>query len=135
MNVAIGGLSNSDNNLSFAYGDHELSLSKIYYVENVTYEICTDAAGDTGLCVTRGGDSTEMLMPDVTDLQVKYGIDSTGSDDGNADKYIDWTDAIENADITGIKVTLSMVLNQVSGNNVEKVYTFIVKLRNMGLDI
>jgi type IV pilus assembly protein PilW len=135
MNEAVGGVSNTDDNFSFAYGDPDLSLSKVYYVEDVTYEICTDAAGDTGLCVTRGGGSREMLMPDVTGLQVKYGIDSTGGDDGNTDRYVDWSNSIENADITGIRVTLTMVLNQVSGNNVNKEYTFTVKLRNMGLDI
>lgn len=132
--VSVAGLSNDDPLFSAAYGDIELSVSKVFYVEDVTYEICT-TGGVTGLCVTRAGGNREMLMPDVTNLQVKYGIDAGGFEDGNADRYIDWVAGLRNADITSIKVTLTVVLNQVAGNDVEKVYSFTVKLRNMGLDV
>ena len=131
----IAGVYNTSKSFSYPYGDNELSLSRVFFMEDVTYDICTDNSGATGLCVKRGGGNREMLMPDVTDLQVQYGLDSAASEDGNTDHYMDWVNTIENADITGIKVTLTMVLNQVSGNDVKKVYTFTVKLRNMGLDI
>ena len=131
----VGGLTNAEESFNVAYGDPALSRAKIFSTEDVTYDICTDANGDTGLCVSRGGGNKEMLMPDVTNLQVKYGLDSASSEDGNADHYVDWSNAISNPDITSIKVTLTVVLNQVGGNDVTKVYTFIVKLRNMGLDV
>jgi len=134
-NVTVGGISNVEENFREAYGDVTLSAAKIYYTEDVTYEICTDATGKTGLCVTRTGANREMLMPDVTNFQVKYGLDSASSEDGNADHYVDWSGAFTNPDITSIKVTLTMVLNQVGGNDVTKVYSFTVKLRNMGLNI
>jgi type IV pilus assembly protein PilW len=132
---SVGGLSNAEESFNVAYGDPELSRARIYSTEDVTYSICTDANGDTGLCVSRGGGNTEMLMPDVTNFQVKYGLDSATSVDGNADRYVDWSGTISNPDITSIKVTLTMVLNQIGGNDVTKVYTFTVKLRNMGLDV
>jgi len=133
--VTVGGLSNAEASFNVAYGDATLSAAKVYYTEDVTYEICTDTAGDTGLCITRGGGNREMLMPDVTNIQVRYGLDSATSEDGNADHYVDWSGAVTNPDITSIKVTLTMVLNQVGGNDVTKVYSFTVKLRNMGLDL
>jgi type IV pilus assembly protein PilW len=133
--VNVGGLSNAEANLNVAYGDQNLSAARIYYVEDVKYEICTDATGSTGLCVTRSGGSKEMLMPDVTDFQVKFGLDSAGSVDGNADHYIDWKDGTKSSNITAVKISLTMVLNQVGGKNVDKTYDFAIKLRNLGLDI
>jgi type IV pilus assembly protein PilW len=132
--ITVGGLSNAEKSFNVAYGDADLSRAKIYTTEDVTYDVCTDANGDTGLCVTRGGGNREMLMPDITNFQVAYGLDSSATEDGNADRYVDWSDTISNADITGIKVILTMVMNQVRGNDVTRTYTFIVKLRNMGLD-
>lgn len=132
--VVVGGISNEEESFNAAYGDQTLSAARVYYTEDVTYEIC-DASGETGLCVTRGGGSREMLMPDVTNFQVKYGLDSAASEDGNADHYVDWSGAIDNPDITSVKVTLTMLLNQAGGSDVTKVYSFTVKLRNMGLDI
>lgn len=128
--VTVGGISNDDSLFTVPYGDINLSASKIFYVEDVTYEICT-VGSETGLCVTRGGGNRELLMSDITNIQVKYGVDSDTLEDGNADSYVDWSPGLLNADITSIKVTLTMVLNQVS----EKVYTFTIKMRNMGLDV
>jgi hypothetical protein len=73
-----------------------------------------------------------MLMPEVTNIQVEYGLDS--DEDGSADRYDVWSNAVNDSDITGIKVTLTMVLTQDGGNDVTSDYSFIVKLRNMGLD-
>lgn len=131
-NIMVGGLSNAEDVFNVAYGDHTLSEARIYFTEDVTYEIC---AGGRGLCVTRGGGEPEMLIPDVTDFQVKYGVDSASTGDGNADHYVDWSSGIISSDITSIKVTLTMVLNQVAGNDVTKTYSFTVKLRNMGLKL
>ena len=133
--IIVGGLSNEEDSFNVAYGDQDLSAARIYYTEDVTYEICKDASGVRGFCVTRGGGNREMLMPDVSDFQVTYGLDSAGSEDGNADHYVDWSGSISNPDITAIRVTLTMVLDQVGGNDVTKAYGFTVKLRNMGLDI
>jgi type IV pilus assembly protein PilW len=133
--VTVGGLSNAEDGFNVTYGDETLSEAKIFYTEDVIYEICTDASGNEGLCVTRGSGTREMLMTDVTDFQVKYGLDSSATEDGNADRYVDWSDSISNPDITAIKVTLAMALSQVGGQDVTKTYSFTVKLRNMGLDL
>jgi type IV pilus assembly protein PilW len=133
--IAVGGLSNAEASFNVAYGNPDLSRARIFSTEDVTYQICTDASGETGLCVSRGGSSMEMLMPDVTNFQVKYGLDSAASEDGNTDRYVDWSDAVSNPDVTSIKVTLTMALTQVGGNDVTRDYSFIVKLRNMGLDV
>jgi len=133
--VDVGGISNADASFRVPYGDIKSSAAKIYYTEEVTYEVCTDTTGVTGLCVTRTGGNQEMLMPDVTNFQVKYGLDAASSEDGNADHYVDWPGTASIPDITSIKVTLTMVLNQVGGNDVTKVYSFTVKLRNMGLNV
>jgi type IV pilus assembly protein PilW len=133
-NVTRGGLTNVEESFRVPYGDATRSTAKIYYTEEVTYEICT-TGGVTGLCVTRPGANKEMLMPDVTDFQVKYGLDSASSEDGNADHYVDWPGIAAIPDITSIKVTLTMVLSQVGDNDITKTYSFTVKLRNMGLNV
>ncbi len=132
---SVGGASNAEANFNVAYGDPDLSRARIFSTQDVTYQVCTDASGETGLCVSRGGSPLEMLMPDVTNFQVKYGIDSPGSEDGSADRYVDWSSSVSDPDVTSLKITVTMVLNQVGGNDVTKVYSFIVKLRNMGLDV
>jgi type IV pilus assembly protein PilW len=133
--VEVGGIANAEASFRVPYGDINSSAAKIYYTEEVTYEVCTDTTGITGLCVTRTGRNREMLIPEVTNFQVKYGLDAASSEDGNADHYVDWPGTAAIPDITSIKVTLTMVLNQVGGNDVTKVYSFTVKLRNMGLNV
>jgi type IV pilus assembly protein PilW len=130
----VGGISNAEASFRVNYGDIKRSSARIYFTEEVTYEICT-LSGETGLCVTRADGNKEMLMPDVSDFQVKYGIDSPTSEDGNADRYVDWPGTASIPDITSIKVTVTMVLDQVGGNDITKVYSFTVKLRNMGLNV
>lgn len=129
--ISVGGLKNAEDSFNVAYGDQSLSAARVYYTQKVTYEICADAAEVTGLCVTRGGNE-QLLMPGVTDFQVRYGLDSVGAD-GNADRYVDWSGTIDSPTITAIRVTLTMVLDQAGGSDVTKTYSFTVKLRNMGL--
>jgi type IV pilus assembly protein PilW len=129
---SVGSLTNAEASFSVAYGHPDLSRARVFSTEDVTYQICTDSSGETGLCVSRGGGSLYMLMPEVTNIQVEYGLDS--DEDGSADRYDVWSNAVNDSDITGIKVTLTMVLTQDGGNDVTSDYSFIVKLRNMGLD-
>jgi type IV pilus assembly protein PilW len=133
--VDVGGISNAEESFRVIYGDIDRSTARVYFTEEVTYEICTDTTGETGLCVTRADGNREMLMPDVSNFQVEYGLDGDSLEDGNADRYVDWPGTASIPDITSVKVTLTMVLNQVAGNDVTKVFSFTVKLRNMGLNI
>jgi hypothetical protein len=133
VGTSVGGLSNAEASFSVAYGHPDLSRARIFSTEDVTYQICTDSSSETGLCVSRGGGSLVMLMPEVTNMQVEYGLDS--DEDGSADRYAVWSSAVNDYEITSIKVTLTMTLTQDGDDEVTRDYSFIVKLRNMGLDV
>jgi type IV pilus assembly protein PilW len=130
----IGGVSNTSTTLSDRYGASDVSNSKVFEMESVTYEIAT-VGGVTGLYESRNGAAKQLVLDNITDFQVLYGIDSQTSEDGNADHYVDWSSSLRIADITSVKISLMRVVSQQNGTDVTRNYTFIVKLRDMGLDV
>jgi type IV pilus assembly protein PilW len=131
--VPIGGVSNTSDDLSDTYGRLGEQTASVYQRTSVTYEIDT-VSGVTGLYETRSGGSKQLVLDNVTDMQILYGIDSALSD-GNADTYQAWSGSLKVNDITSLKVTLTMIVTQQNGVDVTRDYTFTTKLRNMGLDI
>lgn len=131
--TTIGGVSNTSATLSDRYGSTDTSLAQVFEMESVKYEIAT-VSGVTGLYETRNGGTRKLVLDNVTDFQVLYGIDSEDSD-GNADHYVDWDNVPRVADVTSIKVSLTLIVTQQNGNDVTRNYSFTVKLRDMGLDV
>jgi len=131
--VTIGGVANTSSTLSDRYGSTDNSLAQVFEMEQVTYEIAT-VGGVTGLYETRNGGTRKLVLDNVTDFQILYGIDSEDSD-GNADHYVTWTNVPRVADITSINVMLTLVVTRQNGNSVTRNYSFTVKLRDMGLDV
>jgi type IV pilus assembly protein PilW len=130
---AIGGLANTSDTLSDRYGSVDTSSARVFGMEDVTYEIAT-VNGVTGLYETRNGSGRKLVLDNVTDMQILYGIDSDNSG-GDSDGYVTWTDVPRVAAVTSIKVTLTLIVSRQQGNDVTRDYTFTVKLRDMGLDI
>lgn len=130
--VPYDGVSNLYDELSYAYGHTDDENARIFELEEVAYEIAT-VSGVTGLYETRNSGSRNLLFEDVTDMQILYGIDSATSEDGNADHYVDWSSGLNVADITSLRVTLTLVVSQSGGADITRDYTFVVKLRNLGL--
>ena len=131
--MTIGGVANTSSTLSDRYGSTDNSLAQVFEMEQVTYEIAT-VGGVTGLYETRNGGTRKLVLDNVTDFQILYGIDSEDSD-GNADHYVTWTNVPRVADITSINVMLTLVVTRQNGNSVTRNYSFTVKLRDMGLDV
>jgi type IV pilus assembly protein PilW len=133
--VPIGGVKNTSDALSDTYGRLGEQTASVYERTSVTYEIDT-VNGVTGLYETRSGSTKQLVLDNVTDMQILYGIDSNLSD-GNADTYQAWDNknGLNVYDITSLKVTLTMIVTQQNGVDVTRDYTFTTKLRNLGLDI
>jgi type IV pilus assembly protein PilW len=131
--VEYGGVSNTSNDLSRVYGRAGDAVATVYSRTDVMYEIDT-VGGVTGLYETRNGGDKTLVVDNVTDMQILYGIDSTGND-GNADNYESWSNDFEVKDVTSVKITLKMVVSQDRGADVTRDYTFTIKLRDMGLDV
>jgi type IV pilus assembly protein PilW len=131
--MPIGGVSNTSDALSDTYGRLGEQTASVYERTRVTYEIDT-VGGVTGLYETRNGGAKQLVLDNVTDMQILYGVDSIASD-GNADTYQPWSGSLKVYDITSLKVTLTMIVTQQNGVDVTRDYTFITKLRNLGLDI
>ena len=131
--VTINGISNQTPELSRAYGDIDDETAMVFGMERVTYEIDT-VSGVTGLYETRNGGTKKLLFDNVNNMQILYGIDSATSEDGNADHYVSWSGSIKVADITSLRITLTMVVSQANGADITRDYAFTVKLRDMGLD-
>ncbi|MCU7813381.1 MAG: PilW family protein [Candidatus Thiodiazotropha sp. (ex Notomyrtea botanica)] len=132
--VTIGGVSNTSTTLSDRYGATNVNTAHVFEMESVTYQITT-VSGVTGLYESRNGAANQLVLDNVTDFQVLYGIDSSTSEDGNADHYVDWSNTLRISDITSLKVTLSLIVSEQDGNDITRDYTFTVKLRDMGLDV
>jgi type IV pilus assembly protein PilW len=132
----IEGVKNTSEKFSDIYGRTDYQTATVYTRTMVTYEIDT-VDGVTGLYETRSGSSQTLLMDNVTDMQILYGIDSVTADDGNADTYITWdsSDPPRVSDITSLRITLSMVVSQQNGKDVTRDFPFNIKLRSMGLDL
>jgi type IV pilus assembly protein PilW len=131
--VTIGGVSNTSDELSDIYGRLGQQTATVYQRADVTYEIDT-VGGVTGLYETRSGGTKQLVLDNVTDMQILYGIDSAAAEDGNADNYQNWSGALSVADIMSVKITLTMVVSQQNGANVTRDYSFVIKMRDMGLD-
>lgn len=129
----IGGVSNTSDELSDVYGRLGEQTASVYQRASVTYEVAT-VGGVTGLYETRSGSPRQLVLDNVTDMQILYGVDSAASD-GNADTYQAWSGGLNVYDITSLKVTLTMIVTQQNGVNVTRDYTYTTKLRDMGLDI
>jgi type IV pilus assembly protein PilW len=129
----IGGVSNTSATLSDRYGSTDTSLAQVFEMESVKYEVAT-VGGVTGLYETRNGSNRKLVLDNVTDFQLLYGLDSEDSD-GNADHYVKWNNVPRVADITSIQVNLTLVVTRQNGNDVTRTYTFVIKLRDMGLDV
>ena len=128
--VSIGGMTNVDDELSEIYGRLGDQIATVYSRSDVTYAIDT-VGGVTGLYETRDGGGRQLLLDNVVDMEIQYGIDSSG--DGIADSYQDWSAGLVVSRIKGLKVELSMVVNHQNGVPVTKDYSFAVSMRNMGL--
>jgi type IV pilus assembly protein PilW len=130
--VSVGDLSNTDADLSFTYGRLGDQSAIVYSRSDVTYEIDT-VGGVTGLYETRDGGGKQLLLDNVTDMQIQYGIDSPSDPDRKTNSYQDWDSSLEVSDITSLKITLSMVVTQQKGVDVTRDYSFTIKMRDMGL--
>jgi type IV pilus assembly protein PilW len=130
--TVIDGASNTSNELSDVYGVTGFQTSTVYQRTVVTYAVET-VSGVTGLYETRAG-TKQLVLDNITDMQILYGIDSLAFD-GNANSYQDWSSSLAVARITSLKVTLTLVVSQQNGVDVTRDYTFVVKLRDMGLDV
>jgi type IV pilus assembly protein PilW len=128
--TSIDGVSNDFDDLSYAYGALSDVTAKVFELEEVSYKIDT-ISGVTGLYERRNSGSWNLLFEDITDMQILYGI-ASGSE-GSSDYYVDWSSAVDIATITSIRVTLTMVVTQTDGGVITQDYTFVIKLRNMGL--
>ena len=132
--VTIGGISNTSTELSDIYGRLGDQSAMVYQRSDVTYEIDT-VGGITGLYETRDGGAKQLVLDNVTDMEILYGIDSPTAEDGNADNYQNWDASLRISDITSLKVVLTLIVSEQNGVNVTRDYTFTVKLRDMGLDV
>jgi type IV pilus assembly protein PilW len=132
--VDVGGMSNFDPKLTDVYGRLGEQTATVFERTEVSYEVDT-VGGITGLYETRDGGARQLVLDNVTDMQVLYGIDSPSNEDGNADNYQNWSSTIRVSDITSLKVVLTMVVSQQNGTDVTRDYTFTIKLRDMGLDV
>lgn len=130
----VGGIANTSSELSDNYGRLGEQTSMIFQRADVTYEIDT-VGGVTGLYETRNGGAKQLVLDNVTDMQILYGIDSPTAEDGNADNYQSWSNTLRVSDITCLKFTLTMVVSQSNGVNATRDYSFTIKLRDMGLDV
>ncbi|MCU7851458.1 MAG: PilW family protein [Candidatus Thiodiazotropha sp. (ex Monitilora ramsayi)] len=130
----VGGIENLVP-LTEVYGRATEEAALVYEMMTVTYEIDDVAVGGSrGLYEQRNGGARQLIFENVTDFQVLYGIDSATSEDGNADMYVDWDNALRPSDITSLRINLTMLLGQQAGTDITREYSFTVKLRNMGLD-
>jgi type IV pilus assembly protein PilW len=132
--VDIDGLSNTSKELSDIYGRAGRETASVFERTSVLYEIDT-VGGVTGLYETRDGGAQQLVLDNVTDMEILYGIDSPADEDGNADNYQDWSALLRVSDITSVKIVLTMIVNQQNGVDVTRDYTFTIKLRDMGLDV
>lgn len=132
--VPVGGVSNTSAELSEIYGTIGDHVSTVFQRADVTYDIDT-VSGVTGLYESRNGGAKQLVLDNVTDMEILYGIDSPSAEDGNADNYQNWSAALPVADITSVKITLTMIVTQEEGVNVTRNYSFTIKLRDMGLDV
>ena len=132
--TSIGGVTNTSTELSDIYGKLGTQTSSVFRTQSVTYEIDT-VGGVTGLYETRSGNSKTLVLDNVTDMEILYGIDSITAEDGNADTYRDWSAALKLSDITSLKITLTLVVAQQNGVDVTREYSFTIKMRDMGLDV
>lgn len=132
--VPVGGVSNTSNEFSDIYGRVNYQSAMVFERTDVTYEIDT-VGGVTGLYESRNGGAKQLVLDNVTNMQILYGIDSATAEDGNADKYLDWSAALKVADITSLKITLTLIVGQQNGADVTRDYSFTIKLRDMGLDV
>lgn len=131
--IVIGGVSNASDTLSDAYGRVGEQAATVYRLTEVTYQINT-VNGVTGLYEARNGGTRQLLLDNVTDMQILYGIDSVSSHDSNADNYQEWSPGLRVSDITSLKVTLKMSVSPQTKANATRDYSFTFKLRDMGLD-
>jgi type IV pilus assembly protein PilW len=132
--TVIGGVSNTSTKFSDIYGRNDNQTASVYMRTDVTYEVDT-VEGVTGLYETRNGGTKQLVLDNVTNMQILYGTDSVSSRDGNADNYQAWDDSLIVSNITSLQVTLTMVVTQQSGKDVPRDYSFNIKLRDMGLDL
>jgi hypothetical protein len=130
--VTISGMSNTSDELSDIYGRLGDQTAMVFGVTEVTYEIDT-VGGVTGLYETRDGGGKRLVLDDVTDMEIQYGIDSPTNPDGKTDNYQDWSSSLRVSEVTSLKVVLSMVVSRQNGVDVTRDYTFKIKLRDMGL--
>ncbi len=130
--TVIDGVSNSSKRFSDVYGRNNYQTATVYSRTMVTYEVDT-VSGVTGLYETRSGGNKQLLLENVTDMEILYGIDSTSDVNGNADNYQNWASTLQVSSITALKITLTMVVTTQSGNDVTRDYSFNIKLRDMGL--
>ncbi len=129
--TVIGGVRNTSEKLSGKYGGQGKQTATVYQRSNVRYEIDT-VNGETGLYETRTGGQKQLVLDNVTDMQILYGLDSL-NDDGNADLYKEWSESLNVADITSLKITLTLIVAEQNGAPVTRDYSFTFKLRDMGL--
>ncbi len=130
--VSISDLTNTDADLSFTYGRLGDQSAMVYSRSDVTYEIDT-VGGITGLYETRDGGGKQLLLDNVTDMEIQYGVDSPTDPDRKTNSYQDWDASLEVSDITSLKITLTMVVTQQNGADVTRDYTFTINMRDMGL--
>jgi hypothetical protein len=130
----IGGLQNTSAALSDIFGRLGDQTASVFQRTTVTYDIDT-VGGVTGLYESRNGGAKQLVLDNVTDMQIQYGIDSSAADDWSAESYKDWSGALLVSDIVSVKITLTMIVTQEEGVNVTRNYTFVVKMRDMGVDV
>ncbi len=112
------------------YGLTQGSPATVYKVDTTRYDIQASGSASTFSLFLDGVEYVE----DITDMEIKYGIDTTGTSD--PERFVDASDAALAAAglnaVTSMKVTLTLQATgiQVNGQPIRKNFTQIFRLRN-----